>query len=196
MELNWSSQSNGVHSSEDGMELESQELEDVQENTDVPIFLNIVTEKQQTAQSYKKEDALRYKQTVMQMVAEPAIDETFATKFFDMVSVADTFDDEAMDTSADLFSGLAIDVKREIETIHNCLRELLRHFWMCFPAATSEAEFEEKLHRMNQTLAKFKENKLEPLESKYGSYLQHCYVMLEKANEKYTQFVEWKKRRR
>ncbi|EDW47844.1 general transcription factor IIH subunit 1 [Drosophila sechellia] len=90
------------------------------------------------------------------------------------------------------------DFQRELRHLYLSLSELLKHFWSCFPPTTEELET--KLHRMHETLQRFKMAKLVPFENRAmhelsplrSSLTQHMNQLLRTANSK---FATWKERK-
>ncbi|CAF0737612.1 unnamed protein product, partial [Didymodactylos carnosus] len=55
-------------------------------------------------------------------------------------------------------------IQEEMQNIYTSLRELLRHFWSCFPPSTPQIE--EKIRRVHETLERFRTTKVVPFKEK------------------------------
>ncbi|KAH7696646.1 BSD domain-containing protein, partial [Aphelenchoides avenae] len=163
-------------------ELESEELESIGRPNDVMISLNVDVENAANPQAYSAEIATEYRRVAAQLTSQLAASADFGQKLVESFVESPLNGEEAMDTSDALLEALPPRAMAEIRTVHTCLTELLRHFWLCFPATTPDHE--EKLHRMQAALVNFKDSKVKLVEKKYGSqYVEHCMSMLDKAAE-------------
>lgn len=86
-------------------------------------------------------------------------------------------------------------IQEEMQTIYTSLSELLRHFWSSFPP--SSAQIEEKIHRVYETIERFREKQVAPFKEKVSSdaltdfhLAGHMDDLIETAAAKYTQWTK------
>jgi len=87
-------------------------------------------------------------------------------------------------------------LQNKLQSLYFASNELLRHFWMCFPAV--EPSLENKLIKLNDTLRKFEASKLEECYSSLPRDQRHLLNHLWRVQYKaaYRKFDNWKSKRR
>lgn len=86
-------------------------------------------------------------------------------------------------------------IQEEMQTIYISLSELLRHFWSSFPP--SSPQIEEKIHRIHDTIERFRETQVNAFKEKVSSDLLtdfhlagHMEDLIDTANKKYFQWTK------
>ncbi|CAF0777193.1 unnamed protein product [Adineta steineri] len=86
-------------------------------------------------------------------------------------------------------------IQEEMQTIYVSLSELLRHFWSAFPP--SSPQIEEKIHRVHETIERFRETQVNSFKEKVSTDLLtdfhlagHMEDLIDIANKKYQQWVK------
>ncbi|CAF2227768.1 unnamed protein product [Rotaria magnacalcarata] len=86
-------------------------------------------------------------------------------------------------------------IQEEMQTIYVSLSELLRHFWSSFPP--SSPLIEEKIHRVHETIERFRETQVNAFKEKVSTDLLtdfhlagHMEDLIDTANVKYNQWVK------
>ncbi|KAI1733133.1 tRNA synthetase class II core domain (G, h, p, S and t) domain-containing protein [Ditylenchus destructor] len=166
--------------------LESQELVDFQKETEDYASAVNMEPKSTTAETetIKPAELARFTDIVTKYAIHSILTEDAKNDFFD--AITGETDDEMPSTSDEVqfFVGKDKAAVEKIRIVHMCSTELLRHFWACFPPTTPDLE--EKLVRMNDTLAQFANTKVRECEAQFGKeYVAHCREMLEKARAKF-----------
>ncbi|UJR22838.1 hypothetical protein I4U23_025868 [Adineta vaga] len=86
-------------------------------------------------------------------------------------------------------------IQEEMQTIYISLSELLRHFWSSFPP--SSPQIEEKIHRVHETIERFRETQINAFKEKVSTDLLtdfhlagHMEDLIDIANKKYQQWTK------
>ncbi|CAF1590519.1 unnamed protein product [Rotaria sp. Silwood1] len=86
-------------------------------------------------------------------------------------------------------------IQEDMQTIYISLSELLRHFWSSFPPSSSSIE--EKIHRIHETIERFRETQVKTFKDKVSTDLLtdfhlagHMEDLIDIANTKYQQWIK------
>lgn len=99
-------------------------------------------------------------------------------------------------TANELKDSVPPDVHKELLNSYMACNELLRHYWSCFPIVTEKLE--EKLSQMKNSLEKFSDAKLQPLQQKLAKehfnteLTKHMTFQIQRALDKYK---EWQQKK-
>ena len=96
---------------------------------------------------------------------------------------------------------IAASGEQQLAALYTSLGELARHFWSCFPAATTDRA--EKVVKMHDTLRRFQQVKLKPFENELarnytsiaGELTAHINQMLDAAFRKFALWKQNKQKR-
>ncbi|MFH4976143.1 hypothetical protein AB6A40_002852 [Gnathostoma spinigerum] len=179
---------------EESLQLESAELRDTEAGKAGEV-INIAEETRRVKRAvYPEEQANRYANAVLQALSDCRQDYDADDDLDELMDVSSS----VVSTDSSKFNGsspceLSARELDALRVVHDAVAELLKHFWLCFPPFTPELE--EKITRMEGTLKKYRTEHLLEAEKLFGrKYVEHCYLMIDKALERYQVFCEKRKR--
>jgi hypothetical protein len=189
-----SSSNNSTHDIYD-VELESRELAQYDIPSDqIYCPLSAYNPRKEYESSLPSEDIQHPKEILTNALESTSsiFDEKNKLTFFDNLAV--NFIDPPSDCHLESvpitpvnFQGLNQSDIEKIKLVHSGLKELIRHFWQCFPPKIPEMK--QKIYRMDETLNRFENEQLAGCERKYGPiYIQHCKEMLDLARHRFKAF--------
>uniref|UniRef100_A0A6G1S720 General transcription factor IIH subunit 1 n=1 Tax=Aceria tosichella TaxID=561515 RepID=A0A6G1S720_9ACAR len=88
------------------------------------------------------------------------------------------------------------ELQAKLKSAYFASNELLRHFWLCFPAV--EPSLEAKLCKLHDTIKKFETTKIQPLHDSLPRDHRHLlnHLMRRQFKEASNKFEDWKNKRR
>lgn len=96
----------------------------------------------------------------------------------------------------DLHDVVASDVQEKLKATYQASQEILRHFWMCFPAV--EPSLEEKLVKIYETMKKFENSKLQSFHDSLPRDQRHLlnHILRKQFKAASRKYDSWKGKRR